>query len=654
MRRAASVVALTLAALACFAPAASAKRALVAFIPTQPAPRMPLLFDLEQRDFAYGVTSPSIGAYSKRQMVLDMSAGARLGNRAYSRPLRRIDLVWAGRSGRIDRWRSAAERAADAPGDIVPGLFAETLERDGKRIAYSGVLGFEQPEAAVAANRAGRLQAVSLGTIGTFAARTTALLRRSDVVVARFPGDEAGLEALDRIVARRTPDELIYVVRAPPPNGDVKLLPTGVLGPGFRGRTLYSPTTRRTGLVTATDMAPTVLDYLGIAVPDQMEGRVVETRRDGSAEAVRERMARLGVVFDRRAPALRTWGLAFLALIAVGWVARRRDGVRWALRVGFLAALWLPGVALVTGAIAPTRTAEVVALALGSLALGAVVDRLVRWPLAPAVPAAIVLGLHGFDLARGSQWIGASIAGPSPQGGGRFFGIGNELEIMLSMEVLLGLGAALELVPRRLAPRLFALGCLVAAVVIGSGRLGADVGGVITLGAGAAGAVLASLGRPPSRRALAIACLVPAVAVLGLFALDLVIGGGAHLTRTVEHGGVLDAVKRRSVISWRGFSDTTVLVLCVVGVLGFAYAIRRRARLLAPLRPHPAFAAGMWGGLAATIVGALGNDSGPVIFAGGFLVLLLATGYVRGGAQVPGRQVASEASAPSSTMPGCA
>src|SRR3712207_8907678 len=43
-------------------------------------------------------------------------------------------------------------------------------------------------------------------------------------------------------------------------------------------------------------------------------------------------------------------------------------------------------------------------------------------------------------------------------------------------------------------------------------------------------------------------------------------------------------------------------------------------------RGHPAFTAGLWGGLAATIVGALGNDPGPVIFAGGFLCLLFATG----------------------------
>ena len=50
------------------------------------------------------------------------------------------------------------------------------------------------------------------------------------------------------------------------------------------------------------------------------------------------------------------------------------------------------------------------------------------------------------DLARGSQWIGASLAGPNPKGGARFFGIGNELEIILSLEVLFGLGALLSLV----------------------------------------------------------------------------------------------------------------------------------------------------------------------------------------------------------------
>jgi hypothetical protein len=660
MRRVVTVIAIALGVLLAAGPAnASAKRVLIGFIPTQPAPKVPLLFDLEQRDFAYGLTSPSIGSYAKRQMVLDMSAGTRIANRAYSHPLGRLDLEYGPAGGRMVGWFYDNKRAETAPGDVFPGLFATTLERAGKSVAYAGVIGFEQVEAAVAADRAGRLQRASIGTIGTFAARTRALLAKYDVTVARFPPDEAGLEALDRIVAQRPADELVYIVRAPPAGG-TRLLPTGILGPGFHGEVLYSDTTRRLGLVASTDMAPTVLHYLAIPTPKQMQGQVIDARQDGDAEAVRERMARLDVVLGRRGPAIRTFALAVVGLLAVGWVARRREGLRWALRVGFLGALWLPGATLLTAAAAPSRTAEVLGLSLGSLALGAAVDRLVRWPLAPAVPAAIVFGAHAIDLARGSPLIGASIAGPNPKGGSRFFGIGNELEILLALEVLLGLGAALELVARKWVPRLFAIGCLVAAVVIGSGRLGADVGGVITLGAGAGGAVLASLGGRPSRRAIVVACLVPVVAVIALIGLDLVTGGGAHLTRTVVHGNgpgdLLDTLKRRSVISWRGLQDTPVLIVCVIGAIAFVWALRRRDRVFAPLRDHPAFMAGLWGGLAATLVGALSNDSGPVIFALGFLILLLATGYVRGGVRGSPERGSrrSDAVAPAATPPATA
>jgi hypothetical protein len=654
MRRVVSAVALTLAALLLLAPAASARRALVAFVPTEPAPKMPLLFDLEQRDFAFGLTSPSIGAYSKRQMVLDMSQGSRIPNRAYPDPIGGLDLVYGGDGARIEGWFYDNERAKAAPGEIVPGLFAQTLVRAGRSVAYSGVIGFEQLEAAVAADEAGNVARVSLGTVGTFAARTEALLSRYDVVVARFPPDEAGLEALDKIVSQRRPDDLIYVVRAPPP-GSTKLLPTGMLGPGFSGDVLFSPTTRRVGLVAATDMPTTVLAYLGVAIPTQMQGRVIETRAGGSAETVRVRLSRLDVILDRRPAALRAWGLTLVGVLLLSWVARRRDGVRWTLRVALLAALWLPGVALFTAAITPSRTAEILILVLGSFALGMLTDRLVPWPIAPALPAAIVLGAHAIDLARGSPWLGASLVGSNPKGGARFFGLGNEAEIMLSMETLLGLGAGLELVRRRrLVPWLFALGCLVMAGIMGSGRLGADVGAVITLGAGAAGAVLASYARRPSRRAILIACLAPVAGVLGLIGLDLATGGDAHLTRTVVHGhegagGFLQIVERRSVLSLGGLQNKAVAVICIIGVIALVWALWKRRRLLAPLAEHRAFAAGMWGGLAATIVGALGNDSGPVIFAGGFMLLALATGYVRGGQGGRGAG-GQEAAAPPSAL----
>ena len=154
--------------------------------------------------------------------------------------------------------------------------------------------------------------------------------------------------------------------------------------------------------------------------------------------------------------------------------------------------------------------------------------------------------------------------------------------------MLLGLGAALTLVPRRYVARMFALGCLVAAAIIGSGRLGADVGGVITLGAGAAGAVLAAMGGRLTRRRLALAALVPVAAVLGLVALDLATSGGAHLTRTVVHGNgpseLLDIIHRRLTISFSGLGNVPVAIVCAIGVVASCWALRRRERLFAPLR----------------------------------------------------------------------
>src|SRR3954449_1536375 len=141
--------------------AAAEARVLVAFIPTQPAPKMPLLFDLEQRNFAYGVTSPSIGSYTKRQMLLDMSAGTRIANSAYGKPLGRLDLDSGAHGGRMKGWFYDNKRAVGAPGDVLPGLFASTLEGAGHRVAYSGVIGFEQTEAGGATGRAGKCGAVS-------------------------------------------------------------------------------------------------------------------------------------------------------------------------------------------------------------------------------------------------------------------------------------------------------------------------------------------------------------------------------------------------------------------------------------------------------------------------------------------------------------
>lgn len=614
---------LALAALALCAAPASAQESpvLLAFLPAETDDG--LLERLGRDAYHVGVTAPAAGGAQAGQFYLDLSQGTRVSRRIYDEELPELRLR---PDGTLAGWPAVIERADDAPGDLIPGLLGETVRSAGGRVAYAGVEGLTHDEASAAADRQGSLDTVSLGPPEGFAKRLQGLLREHELVVTRLPA-EGGLKVLDDVAT----DGLVVVIRAPRP-GPLQVLPAGArpLGYEAEGGLLTSRSTRRPGMVTVTDYAPTILDSLGLEVPDEMEGRVIESE-PGSWEDAQSLNDRLAHIKGRRGPALRLTLGVWLALLAgLALVGRAWQG----LRLGLLGAMWLPGVALVTGAIDPSRTLEAILLPAGSLGLALGTDRLVAWPFAPAVPAAVVLTAHAIDLVLGSPLIIRSLAGPNPGFGARFYGIGNELEAILSVMVLLGTGALLAGRRGRVLPAGFAVGCLVAAVFIGAGRLGADVGGVITLGAGGAAAVLAVLPGGPSRRALALAVATPVLAVGLLALIDVITGGDAHLTRSVLDADspdeLVDVVQRRFEISWESLKVGTTPISVTVFALLLAFGVIRRRWVLAPLEGDRAFAAGMWGTLAATVVGALGNDSGPTIFLVGAAALVLATAYVQG------------------------
>ena len=616
-------IACCLALAALLAPAATAnaadERVLVAFVPA--VTDEGLLERMEALGLGnVGVTSPTVGGYDPTQTYLDVSQGARVSTRLYDSKTPTLRLR---ADGRIAGWARAVQRAEDAPGDVVPGLLGDAVRRAGGRTAVVGLEGFANEEAAVAADRSGRVDTVDLGGVRGFGSRLDAALRRHELVVARMPA-ESGLDLLEQLGT----DAQVIVARAPRP-GPLVQLPTAATV-GQTDGVLTSRTTRRAGMVAATDYAPTILDWLGIDEPEHVQGHVMEIE-GGNAGDVESLVDRLGHIKGRRGPALRgAFGLWLLALAALAVAGRARHG----LRLGLLAAMWLPGVALLTGAIDPSRGVETAVLAGGSLLLALATDRLAGWPRAPAVPAAVVLAAHAVDLTAGSPLIVRSLAGPNPGFGARFFGIGNELEAILAATVLIGAGAFLAGRRGRSVPVGFALACAAAALFVGAGRLGADVGGVITIGAGAAAAVLASLPGGVTRRALAIAIATPALAVAALAAIDVVTGGDAHLTRSVldadSPGELVDVAERRFGISWDNLKQGTTPLSVGLFAIALGYGIVRRRELFAPLGGDRAFAAGMWGALAATVVGALSNDSGPTIFLVGAAALVLAAGYLAG------------------------
>jgi hypothetical protein len=367
-----------------------------------------------------------------------------------------------------------------------------------------------------------------------------------------------------------------------------------------------------------------------------MSGKPIEARGSASPQDLSELRNRLTDLGPRR------WGVIWLGLIGalliagIVGVVQRDLSLPW--RALLLAAMWLPSVLLVTAGIAPTAPVETLIVAGACAVLALITDRIRPWHRALVVPAAVAVSLHVADLALGSEYLRRSLLGPNPVLGSRFFGAGNEIEITLAVIGLLGLGGALATAPPRTRVWGFAVGGGVLAFTLAWGRLGADVGAVPTVIAGATGAALATAGAVPWRWRIAILLVAPVVGLAALALLDLATGGDAHFSRSVlEAGGlndIADIAERRVRLSYRSLGRGMIPFLVVFALVGLAVGFQRRERILAGTGSAPGVRAAVYGLLAAVLIGALTNDSGPIILLIGSSYLLFTSVYL---ASAPGR-----------------
>jgi hypothetical protein len=591
---------------------------------------------------ALGYVSSIQGSYSPEQVLLDIGAGARTATALYDGDLPdTIALAPGDGGGRITGWPRIAGRARTPPADIVPGTLAQSVLAGGGSVGYVGIGGSPNREALVAADRSGEVERVSLVGAGRAGRGALALWRRSRLLIVRLPAGSAGRAAARELLAARRPEDLVLVLQDPNAVSR-RLLAAGAAGLEG-GRDLRSDSTRTDGLVVSTDIAPTILRRLGVPTPKVVAGEPIEASGSRSAEDLVALRKRMGVVGPRR------WSVVLGGLLGAVMLIALASGGRLA-RVGrcaLAAALWLPAVLLVTGALAPPALVEAGIVAAAAAALALMTDRFLRWPRSIALPAGVTVGAHLVDLALGSNLIVRSLLGPNPLLGARFYGIGNELEITLAVATLLGLGGLLAGGSPRARVWGFAAGGTFIAFLLSWGRLGADVGAALTLGVGVATAAVVAAGKGSRRTRAAIVLGAPAAALAALAALDLATGGNAHFTRTVLRAGGLDELaqvaQRRFELSYTSLGRGAIGPLVLLAVAVVAVGWRQRRRLLANVLEIPAFLAGLYGALAAVVAGALTNDSGPVIFLIGATYLALAVGYVVGMPKEGGSGVARRA-----------
>jgi hypothetical protein len=350
--------------------------------------------------------------------------------------------------------------------------------------------------------------------------------------------------------------------------------------------------------------------------------RAVLERTDPSIGPAGPHRERFEAIRPRRVPA----ALAVLVTLALAWAFAGA-------RVGALTLLWAPTTALAAAALGtPSLAVELAVVGPGSAMLAWLTDRMLPWPRGLAAPALIGVAAHALDLVLGSDLIVRSLLGPDPSRGARFYGIGNELEAILPVLALLGVAA---LAPRRPAAAFVAVMAALG-VVVGAGRLGADVGGVVTVGVAGAVAVLWCRPGRPSRRAAALAAAVPVAALAALAAIDLATNADTHFSRTILGADSLQDVARtighRYELAWDALLRGLMPLATVAAVAAVAWAVRRRRALYAPVAHLPAWRAALAGSLAGAVAGTLSNDSGPVLLVLAVVVLAAVTAYVRTGA----------------------
>lgn len=559
-----------------------------------------------------GLMSAGIGGVPAAQTYLDITQGNRVSESLYESELPFVRFGATGVAA-VD-WDAIIERAESAPADVVPGLLASTLEEAGLAAQADKGAGLGR---LIAADRAGR--------ITPDPAKDCIPLRCG--VLRVIAAEETELEGL---AGRLAPGDMLIALERPPPA--FRTLTIGIAGEAFDGGLLTSDSTRTDGLVTSTDIAPTVLERLGVEVPGEMNGQAIRASGDSDLAGLIDLGARLEVTGERRTPVVGHALLAWVLIAALAAAILRRRGALIAVPLLALSLVYLPLVLLLTPLVDPSLLAERLAAGLVAPLLALITWRFVGGWRALALACLLTVAAYAIDIVAGSILVPLSIPGPNPASGSRFYGIGNEIEATVAALLPIGVGALLASVAatrdggRRAAIAFLATG-LVAAAAFALGRFGADVGAAIVLPTGAAVAAAVALG---SRRGILIVVLVPIAGLAALMAADLLFGGEAHLTRSVldaggleEAGNVLERRVRLAAASFTKGSNLPFLALAV-GVIAAGIWKRRE---IAEWFGARAALAGFAGALAASAIGTVSNDSGVVLLILGTTYCAAAVGY---------------------------
>jgi cytochrome c551/c552 len=350
-----------------------------------------------------------------------------------------------------------------------------------------------------------------------------ASLRRGKVENALLGGKPGGKLRVDLVYGRAAGRPAVYV-ELPPPGShhNTRRYLVAVDAPGYTG-ILTSGSTRIDGLVSVPDITQTA-----VALPRHEHTDIHAV--PGSREDLTRLDDRLRRVHHDRGWTFAVVVLTYLAVAAL-WP---RAGVVFG-AAAVTVALWLEW----TGT---TRLWEVLLwMSLAPAAVAYLASLRRNW-----IPYAVTAFFAAFllVLALAPETHALAVLGARPDGGGRFYGVGNQVETLL-------LPALLAAIVVGGLPWLLPLGAL-ALVTVAWSKAGADGGGLVVYAAALAVLILRLRPGPLTWRRAALAGAGVVVIAFALVGIDAALGGSSHVTHAVGGGpGTLFGdLGHRLHISW--------------------------------------------------------------------------------------------------------
>jgi len=429
-------------------------------------------------------------------------------------------------------------------------------------------------------------------------------------------------------------------------DGDL-LTPLVIAGPGFdAGNRLRSSTTRRTGLVSSFDIAATVLEFFGIDTPVEMSGRPLTTgTSEGDLEGFEQFRDKALAASNSRKTMVRFYVISVIIILLLFLlvILIREDLVRnhrffWtlvllAILAGPLAYLLVP----LFGN--PYLYKSIPIAVLGSLLLGfaalmsqqgkggklsgerggGTASPVIR-PMLLLSGATLLLVL--LDPLLGSPLMTFSAFGSDVMMGDRYYGIGNlYMGIAIGSALLFtclatdAFKGTLDRPWRRYLLVVVILG--LTALFLGSPRIGANVGGLITAAAAFSVTLIKLNGKRFGWKGVATIVVILVLCVAGLLLADALLPGSAshagRLVSRVEGEGIsalMSQIGRKVSANWSLALASNWRLLLLLTIISGLVLNRRYGMFGRVKEEYPSLGAGFSGMTVGLVVALLLNDSG--------------------------------------------